>query len=239
MRTSSGEARKEATPHPNRRPLPPFLPSGGSSRRRAALPPVAAPVLHRRCGFRNCAVSRWPTWTLRTARFSSTRARAARIVTSCLAGVSPRPFGPTSPLTPTTAGCSRPVATRSFHPASPTDRQTVCRESRGKGHAAHFSASGDHLAHPPFWTWPTPSSANHRPCTSGDSGRLSACCPRWGTGRAVSGSHEEGGLVMDHVVLLFQILSTQEDDHVHEPSPMGPTKPNKEQRRMPTRFKTG
>ena len=46
MRTSSGEAREEAAPHPDRRRLPPLLPSRGPGRRRAALPDAAAAVLH-------------------------------------------------------------------------------------------------------------------------------------------------------------------------------------------------
>ena len=51
-------------------------------------------------GFRNCAVSRLPMWTWRTARSSSTRARAARIATSCSASLSPRPSAPILPLIP-------------------------------------------------------------------------------------------------------------------------------------------
>ena len=72
------EERPEAAPHPDRRRFPPLLSDRGSGRRRAARPHAAACVLHGDAGLGAVPHRSVPTWTWRTARFSSTRARGRK-----------------------------------------------------------------------------------------------------------------------------------------------------------------
>ena len=108
VRPASCRQAEEAPPYPHRRPVPQVLSGRRCCRGRAAQPHAAAPVLHWGTGLASCASSRSPTWTWRTARYSSTRGRAARIATSCSARASPWRFVPTSPPIRRTASSSRP-----------------------------------------------------------------------------------------------------------------------------------
>ena len=85
---------------------------------------------------------------LENCKISSTRARAVRIATFCLANPSPRPFGRTSPLILKPLAFPDPMQHEVFHPANRADRQRVCRAGGREGHAAYFPASGHHLAYP-------------------------------------------------------------------------------------------
>ena len=157
VRASAGEAGEEAAPHPDRRRFPPVLPGGGPGGRRTALASAPAAVLHGGSGLASCAVSRLPTWTWRTARFSSTKARAARTATSCSARPSPRPFGRTSPPIPATVGSFRPVATASIPPRRVQQIVKQYAEQAGVKATPHTSGTRRLPGSPGTLVWPMPS----------------------------------------------------------------------------------
>ena len=108
VRTQTGGQAEEATPCPDRRPVPGVLQGRGRRRGRAARPDAAAAVLHRRQGQRTVRHRgrRRGLGELQDLRQPGQGER--RTGTSSSASPSPRPSAPTSPPTRRTAGCSRP-----------------------------------------------------------------------------------------------------------------------------------
>ena len=182
VRPASRRQAEELAPRPDRRPVPRVLQGRGCRRGRSARPDAAAAVLHGRHGSRNCAASRSPTWTWKTARYSSTRARGQGPLRPLRQVVRHRASHPHRRPSAATGGCSRPGGAASSRTRRVQQVVKLYAEQAGvNATPAHLPPPGDHLADQATRGWRMPNSSSSPGTPGGRRWRSTSTSPWTGS----------------------------------------------------------